>query len=198
MAVYTSYPRVLPCVKPTMDISFGYKSSEEGLSLLELVAVMGIATLVGASIIPRLLGSRVAVNEMSTILNINSITAAQHSYNAAYPQIGYADRLEKLARRRNRPCRPTPELACLIDPRVAVGNLVPWDGYYVSLGSRQSPSSPRKTYVIAAVPSVAHEDGDHDFCATEDGVIRCQPASPGETPDSITWSSCRALPSCFY
>lgn len=182
-----------------MEISFGYKSSEEGLSLVELVVVMGIATLVGASVIPRLLGSRVAVNELSTISNINFITAAQRSYNAAYPQIGYADQLEKLARRRNRPCRPTPELACLIDPRVAVGNLVPWDGYYLGLrSSQQSSSSPRKTYVVTAVPSVAHKDGDHDFCATEDRVVRCQPASPGETPDSITWSMCHILPPCFY
>ena len=182
-----------------MDMPSGYKCSEKGLSLLDLVVVMGMATLVGVFVIPRLLGSRVAVNEMSTIVNINSITAAQHSYNVAYPQIGYADRPEKLARRRNRPCRPTPELACLIEPRLAAGNLVPWDGYYVSLSSgQQSSSSPRKTYVVTAVPSVAHKDGDHDFCATEDGVIRCQPASPGETPDSITWSRCRALPSCFY
>lgn len=175
-----------------------YHSPAEGLSFLELVALVAVAMLASSWAVPRLLGSRVAVNESSAISDIGFVVAAENAYRAAYPQLGYADRLEKLAWRGNRPCRPTPDLACLIDPRLAVGNLVPHDGYYFSLTSGPSSVAPRKTYVVAATAAVPHKDGNHDFCATEDGIVRCLPASPSLAPDSVNWAECRSLPACYY
>jgi type II secretory pathway pseudopilin PulG len=85
-----------------------YQSPAKGLSFLELVAVVGVAMLAASWALPRLLGSRVAVNESSALSDVGFIVAAENTYRAAYPQIGYADRLEKLAWRGIGPAVPPP------------------------------------------------------------------------------------------
>ncbi|HTM89564.1 MAG TPA: hypothetical protein VL155_15275, partial [Terriglobales bacterium] len=83
-------------------------SRAHGFSLVEVLIITGLAMLLAAALLPRLLNSRIAANEATAIANVDIITSAQESYKTAYPGIGYADSLSRLAGNCDlRQCRPT-------------------------------------------------------------------------------------------
>ncbi|HSB75608.1 MAG TPA: hypothetical protein VLC12_08160 [Terriglobales bacterium] len=167
-----------------------------GFSLVEVLIITGLAMLLAAALVPRLLNSRIAANEATAVANVDIITSAQESYKAAYPAIGFADSLSRLAGVCHQlHCRPTPEHACLIDCNLPDAALHSQNGYFYGLGAAApAGAGPQSTYVVAATAETLHKTGDHDFCAIEDARIRWQaPASP--TPaSSITHSRCQRLP----
>jgi hypothetical protein len=48
-------------------------------------------------------------------------------------------------------------------------------------------------FVAAAAPVLAHSTGNHDYCSTNDGVLRSQLVSPGDVPVN-TLAPCLAFP----
>jgi type II secretory pathway pseudopilin PulG len=170
-------------------------SRAHGFSLVEVLIITGLTMLLAAALVPRLLNSRIAANEATAIANVDIITSAQDSYKAAYPRIGYADSLSRLAAVCNqRQCQPTPEHACLIDCHLPEAELHSRDGYFYALSAAApTGAGPRSTYVIAAAAAQLHKTGDHDFCAVEDARIRWQAPANNTAAGSITHSSCQQL-----
>jgi type II secretory pathway pseudopilin PulG len=170
-------------------------SRAHGFSLVEVLVITGLAMLLAAALVPRLLNSRIAANEASAVVNVDIITSAQQSYKTAYPAIGYADSLSRLAAICNqRACQPTPEHACLIDCNLPGATVRSQDGYFYGLSAAgPSASAPNSTYVAAATAEKIHKTGDHDFCAVEDARIRWQAPGAATPASSITHSLCRRL-----
>ena len=152
--------------------------------------------LLAAALVPRLLNSRIAANEATAVANVDIITSAQTSYKTAYPAIGYADSLSRLAGMcHERECHPTPEHACLIDCNLPSAVLHARNGYLYALSaSNPSGSGPNSSYVVAAAAEKIHKDGDHDFCAVEDARIRWQSPAASTPARSMTRSLCQRLP----
>jgi type II secretory pathway pseudopilin PulG len=171
-------------------------SRAHGFSLVEVLIITGLAMLLAAALIPRLLNSRVAANEAAAVANVDIITSAQQSYKTAYPAIGYADSLARLAGNCDlRLCRATADHACLIDCHLPEAVRESRGGYFYALNAASpTGAGPNSNYVAVAAAETVHKTGDHDFCAVEDARIRWQaPAAP--TPaSSITHSVCQQLP----
>ncbi|HYL97268.1 MAG TPA: pili assembly chaperone [Terriglobales bacterium] len=171
-------------------------SRAHGFSLLEVLIITGLAMLLAAALIPRLLNSRVAANEATAVANVDIITSAQQSYKTAYPAIGYADSLARLAGNCDlSQCRATADHACLIDCHLPEGVRESRGGYFYGL-SAASPAGfgPNSTYVVVAAAETVHKTGEHDFCAVEDARIRWQTPVAATPASSITHSVCQQLP----
>src|SRR3954469_2504069 len=69
---------------------------QKGFSLIELLIVVAIILIIAAIAIPNLLRSRMAANEASAVRSVRTIHTAEISYNAAYPDQGFADTLTKI------------------------------------------------------------------------------------------------------
>lgn len=170
-------------------------SRAHGFSLVEVLIITGLAMLLAAALLPRLLNSRVAANEATAVANVDIITSAQESYRTAYPAVGYAGSLSRLAAVcKQRQCQPTPEHACLIDCHLPEAELHSRDGYLYGLAAANpTGSGANSTYVIAAAAAQLHKTGEHDFCAVEDARIRWQAPATNTRAGSITHSACRRL-----
>jgi type II secretory pathway pseudopilin PulG len=170
-------------------------SRAHGFSLVEVLIITGLAMLLAAALLPWLLNSRIAANEATAIANVDIITSAQESYKTAYPGIGYADSLSRLAGNCDlRQCRPTAEHACLIDCHLPEGVQQPRGGYFYALSAANpGGAGPNSTYVAAAAAETAHKTGDHDFCAVEDARLRWQAPAASGSASAITHSLCQRL-----
>jgi type II secretory pathway pseudopilin PulG len=171
-------------------------SRAHGFSLVEVLIITGLAMLLAAALVPRLLNSRVAANEATAVANVDIITSAQQSYKTAYPAIGYADSLARLAGNCDqRQCRATADHACLIDCHLPEGVLQSRGGYFYALSAANpAGAGPNSTYVVAAAAETVRKTGDHDFCAVEDARLRWQAPSAATPAGSITHSFCQQLP----
>jgi type II secretory pathway pseudopilin PulG len=170
-------------------------SRSHGFSLAEVLIITGLAMVLAAALVPRLLNSRINANEATAVASVDIITSAQESYKTAYPAIGYADTLSRLALIcKQRECQPTPEHACLIDCNLPAAAIRSHYGYFYGLSAANAAGSgPNSTYVIAAAPAQLHKTGDHNFCAVEDGKLRWQAPETTTPASSITHSVCRQL-----
>ena len=175
-----------------MPLKLWLRSTEKGLSLPEVLVIVGLAMLLAAAVLPRVLGSRIAANEASTIANLDNITSAQEAYKTAYPSIGYSDSLSHLALVcGQRDCNPTPEHACLIDCKLPQATTKGQYGYMYGLStSAPAPRASRDQYVIAAAPVWFRRTGDHDYCAIEDGRIRFRVSKSATAAGLIDHSMC--------
>jgi len=164
-----------------------------GFSLVEVLIITGLAMLLAAALVPRLLNSRIAANEATAVANVDIITSAQDSYRAAYPAVGYADSLSRLAAVCDqRQCQASPEHACLIDCHLPDAELHSRDGYFYGLtAASPSGSGPNSTYAVAATPAQLHKTGDHDFCAVEDARIRWRAPAGNSPVSSINHAACQ-------
>lgn len=171
-------------------------SRAHGFSLVEVLIITGLAMLLAAALVPRLLNSRVAANEATAVANVDIITSAQQSYKTAYPAIGYADSLARLAGNCDqRQCRATADHACLIDCHLPEGVLQSRGGYFYALSAANpAGAGPNSTFVVAAAAETVRKTGDHDFCAIEDARLRWQAPSAATPAGSITHSYCQQLP----
>ncbi len=167
----------------------------DGFSLPEVLIITGLAMVLAAALAPRLLNSRIAANEATAVGNLDIITSAQESYKTAYPTIGYADTLSRLAAIcKQRTCQPTSEHACLIDCKLPSAALHSNSGYFYALtAANPAASGPNSIYVIAAATAQIHKTGEHNFCALEDGRIRWQAPTSTTSAGSITHSVCQQL-----
>src|SRR6202021_574125 len=138
---------------------------EKGFSLIELLIVVAIILIIAAIAIPNLLRARIAANEASAVASIRTLNTAQISYNSAYPTIGFAANLSRLAGTTCTP--PTSAGACLIDTQLASGTK---SGYtFNAVGSGGPPAA---TYYAVASPITANQTGNRSFCSVADAVVR--------------------------
>ena len=168
--------------------------STKGFSLIELLIVVAIILIIAAIAIPNLLQARLAANESSAAGSLHSLTSAEVTYYNAYPTVGYASAIAQLGGAS--PCTPSSTTACIIDNFLATaipGGVGKSGYYYLATGVISGGATYNDAYVISAAPISVHYTGNRDFCSTNDGVLRSQMGSPGDTPLATT-APCYAFP----
>jgi prepilin-type N-terminal cleavage/methylation domain-containing protein len=69
---------------------------QKGFSLIELLIVVAIILIIAAIAIPNLLRAKISANESSAVGSVRNIITAETSFNASYPQVGFALSLDLL------------------------------------------------------------------------------------------------------
>jgi type IV pilus assembly protein PilA len=159
--------------------------NEKGFSLIELLMAVAIILAIAAIAIPSLLRAKMAANESSAAAAVRSITAAEVAYFGAYPTIGFAVQIQDLGR--TAPCTPLPTHACLLDDNLA--NAVPGtaghSGYKFLATGINGGGALNSSFVVGATPIGPSQTGSRDFCSVTDGVLRSQPTTGGDPPNTI-------------
>ncbi len=166
----------------------------KGFSLIELLIVVAIILIIAAIAIPNLLQARMAANESSAAGSLHSITSAEITYFNTYPTVGYATSIGQLGGAG--PCSPSSTTACLIDNFLATatpGGAGKSGYYYLATGIVVGGATYNDAYVAGATPITVHSTGNRDFCTTNDGVLRSQLGSVGDTPATVL-ATCLAYP----
>ncbi|HME35755.1 MAG TPA: prepilin-type N-terminal cleavage/methylation domain-containing protein [Candidatus Sulfotelmatobacter sp.] len=166
----------------------------KGFSLIELLIVVAIILIIAAIAIPNLLQARLAANEASAVGSISAIKSSEVTYTTAYPAIGYAPNIGALGGAS--PCTPSPITACLLDSFLSAS--IPGSGgksgyVYLATGIVNAGAINNTAFVAAAAPVLVHSTGNHDYCSSNDGVLRSQLGSVGDVPVN-TLPACLAFP----
>lgn len=168
--------------------------STKGFSLIELLIVVAIILIIAAIAIPNLLQARLAANESSAAGSLHSLTSAEITYFNTYPTVGYSNTIGMLGG--VTPCTPSSTTACLIDNFLATatpGGTGKSGYYFLATGTMTGGATYNDAYVVGAAPIAVHSTGNRDFCSTNDGVLRSQMGSVGDTPANIV-ATCLAYP----
>jgi len=168
--------------------------SAKGFSLIELLIVVAIILIIAAIAIPNLLQARIAANEASAAGSLNAIKSAEVTYYTAYPNIGFSPDIGSLGGAV--PCKPSSTSACLIDSFLSSstpGSTGKSGFVYLATGIMTAGATINTAFVGAASPLTVHSTGNHDYCTTNDGVLRSQMAIVGDVPVS-TLAACVAFP----
>ena len=157
--------------------------STKGFSLIELLIVVAIILVIAAIAIPNLLQARVAANEASAVGSLSAIKSSEVTYTTAYPTVGFSPDIASLGG--PSPCTPSSSTACLLDSFLS--SSIPGSGgksgfVYLATGIIHAGSLNNSAFVAAAAPVLAHSTGNHDYCTTNDGVLRSQLANPADVP----------------
>ena len=166
----------------------------KGFSLIELLIVVAIILIIAAIAIPNLLQAKISANESSAVGSLSAIKSAEVAYYTAYPSVGYAPSIGTLGGAV--PCSPTSTTACLIDSFLSAavpGSPGKSGYYYLATGIMTPGATINSAFVAATAPMAAHSTGNHDYCSTNDGVLRSQLANPGDVP-VITLDTCIDFP----
>src|SRR3954453_20277426 len=137
-----------------------------GFSLIELLIVVAIILIIAAIAIPNLIRARMSANEASAVGSVRSINTAEISYNAAYPDQGFADTLTKIGSPAGA-CTPTTATGCFIDSVLTTRTK---SGYMFALAA--AGGSPKSSYTIDSNPVSASQTGFPSFCSFEYAVVR--------------------------
>jgi type IV pilus assembly protein PilA len=146
---------------------------QRGFSLIELLIVVAIILVISAIAIPNLMRSRMSANEASAMASVRAVTTAQVAYITAYPTIGFADNLTKLAA----PVGGGPVtsnnaglldwvLGCATQPCRK-------SGYNFQITN--AVGAPISTYVVTGVPVIPGSTGVRGFCSGHQMVIMFDP-----------------------
>lgn len=169
-------------------------SSTKGFSLIELLIVVAIILIIAAIAIPNLLEAKLAANEASAAGSLNAVKSAEVTYFSAYPMIGYSPDIGSLGGAV--PCTPASTSACLIDSFLS--SSTPGSpgksGYvYLATGIMTGGATINTAFVAASAPMTVHSTGNHDYCTSNDGILRSQLAMVGDVPVN-TLAACVAFP----
>jgi type IV pilus assembly protein PilA len=179
---------------------------QKGFSLIELLIVVAIILIIAAIAIPNLLRAKISANESSAVGSVRNIVTAETSYQASYPQYGFATTLNILGPNGGPACPtgPDPTIgACLLDANLASAALSLKSGYrFRSDGDNPVPNPnppPANTitgFSVSASPQTWNQTGVRVFCAGDDGVLRQNPNTGGGLgPTFDPWTAnCVAAP----
>jgi type IV pilus assembly protein PilA len=166
---------------------------QKGFSLIELLIVVAIILIIAAIAIPNLMRAKMSANDSSAAASERSVVTGEISFFSAYPTIGYTS-LVSLGSAIGSACSPAPATACFIDSTLA-NNGSPANsgksGYsFAMTTSVGSGSTVPNQFYTTAIP-LATTTGSKSYCATDDGVVRQQPA--GTTTVTASYAACQAL-----
>jgi type IV pilus assembly protein PilA len=136
-----------------------------GFSLIELLVVIAIILALAALAIPNLMRSKISANEASAVSSLRTIATAQTTYAVAYPNLGYADALTKLAA--PQPGYPVgPNSAGLLDWVLGCASQpCPKAGYLFAITN--PVGSPVAGYTVNATPQLMGQTGRRGFCGDQ-------------------------------
>jgi type IV pilus assembly protein PilA len=136
------------------------------------VAFIPFMLIIAAIAIPNLLRARIAANEASAAGSIRTINTAEVTYATAYPDLGFACDLEKLAGPPDECTRDsgsTSDHACLIDNALGSGRK---SGYQFSIEGCSGDGRRVTHYQVIARPINQNQSGRRIFCGDQSGVIK--------------------------
>jgi type IV pilus assembly protein PilA len=169
-------------------------NSTKGFSLIEVLIVVAIILIIAAIAIPNLLQARLSANEASAVGSISAIKSAEVAYFTAYPSVGYSLDIGSLGGAP--PCSPASTNACLLDSFLATstpGSVGKSGYFFLATGVVTGGATFNTAFVAGAAPKAVNSTGNHDYCSTNDGVLRSQMATVGDTP-ATSLASCLAFP----
>ncbi|HEY1801163.1 MAG TPA: prepilin-type N-terminal cleavage/methylation domain-containing protein [Terriglobales bacterium] len=157
------------------------KKRQAGFSLIELLIVVAIILIIAAIAVPNFLRARMAANESSAVASVRDIKTAELMYYNAFPNLGYADKLQYLGG--PEPCSFSSTTACMVaDPLSNAGvGTGGKSGYIFSALGINTAGTNNDSFVIGAAPNIPGKTGNHLFCSTIDNVTRSDSA-PSSTP----------------
>jgi len=158
---------------------------QRGFSLIELLIVVAIILIIASIAIPSLINTKIVANEAAAVATLSTIRNVEATYMAQYPEVGFADSLEKLGPPANASNPPDSSHAGLIDEVLA--NKKAKNGYnYAITGAASGTSSSTIHSYTATASYQSTMTGKRNFCMNETGVIRAQ--SGGTACDTATSS----------
>jgi type IV pilus assembly protein PilA len=148
-------------------------------------AVIFVLLIIAAVAIPSMLRMRKLANQTVAIQTLRAIGEAESSYNASYPDTGYACSLATLGSPSSG--APTAEAAQLIDPTLAASGQKAGYTFTVTCGAKPTVNNRDvyTTYQLTAVPLQVGKTGDNGYCSDENNVIKIDPAGDTHCTQSI-------------
>lgn len=138
---------------------------QKGFSLIELLIVVAIILVIAAMSIPNLIRSKMSANEASAVSALRTINTAQTTYAIAYPDVGYADALTKLAAASgggpvtsNNAGLLDWVLGCATQPCTK-------SGYQFAIIN--ATGTPVSAYQVTAIPQTPGQTGRRGFCSDQ-------------------------------
>lgn len=165
-----------------------------GLSLGYVSCVLS-PLMIAAIMIPNIFHARAASNEASAVGSLRTVNTAQITYQATYPDKGFAPNLATLGGN----CGTgsgNADHACLIDQKLGADSCTgnTWctkSGYKFIVVA--AAAEPRASYVVTAIPTEPGKSGHRAYCSTEEGMIYFDQAVRHRTTP-YTAEECKALP----
>src|SRR3954470_11673863 len=162
----------------------GTVKQQRGFSLIELLIVVAIILIIASIAIPSLINTKIVANEAAAVTTLNTIRSAEATYIAQYPEVGFADAMEKLGPPATASAQPDATHAGLLDEVLAIKKSK--SGYNYQLAGAASGTPPIVHSYTATASYQSTTTGRRNFCMNETGVVRAQ--SGGTACDPATSS----------
>ncbi|HEX9199699.1 MAG TPA: type II secretion system protein [Acidobacteriaceae bacterium] len=150
---------------------------DSGFTLIELLIVMSIMIILMALAVPQMLKLKKTTNETSAVQTMHTISAAEASYNAAYPGNGYACPLTALGGD-PKAGAPSAQASQLIDPALAAAGQKSGYTFTVTCGSKVTVNNQDvyNSFELTGVPQTVGKTGDRGYCSDENNIVKFDPA----------------------